>query len=215
MKKLSFILMTAASVLIMSCEKEPIQQIKEESNSAVQKKNYDESNSKAIQWNQLPEELKAAENFSAEKSNASSKIDASYLTSIGPWGGGGGYGYSIYPTASTDKIYAIAVRSGAFVDALSVWYIRTNGTLYSYSVGGTGGTFYLQMISSTERISAIGGRSGAYLDRLTIYTNYKTFSYGGNGGYPFYAGTYYSQILGFYGGAGRFVDRLGAYVYSY
>lgn len=217
MKKLNLVLMITMTVFIFSCEKkEPLQPIQEKvTQQTPQAIQYNESNSKTISWNQLPEELRNAENFKAETaSGTAGKVAASYLTSVGPWGGSGGGAYYIYPTASTDKIYAIAIRSGAYVDALSVWYIRTNGTLYSYSVGGTGGPFYFQPFSPTERITAIAGRSGAYVDRLTIYTNFKSFSYGGNGGNAFYAGTSNSQILGFYGGSGKYVDRIGAYIYS-
>lgn len=216
MKKLSLILMTAMSVFIFSCKKETVQPMDIKTNQGTAATNqYNETNSKAVSWSQLPEDLRNAEIRTAETTmGAASKINASYLTQVGPWGGSGGSSYAIYPTSSTDKIYAIGVRSGSFVDGLSVWYIRTNGTIYSYVVGGTGGTFFLQSFSPTERITAIAGRSGGYLDRLTIYTTTKSFSYGGNGGSAFYAGTGNAQILGFYGGAGTYVDRIGAYIYS-
>ena len=219
MKKLSVIIAVIASVTLFSCGKDNLQPANPQSEPTVsadvkQDNEFNESNSTLLTWNELPGNLKNAEMFVAEKTTFN-KTTASYLTSVGPWGGSGGGYYSIYPKASTDKIYAIGVRSGSLVDGLLVWYIRTNGTLYSYSVGGTGGAFYFQPFSATERITAIGGRSGKYLDRLTIYTNQKSFSYGGNGGSAFYAGTASgTQILGFYGGAGKYVDRIGAYIYS-
>lgn len=221
MKKLNIIILAIASVTLFSCGKDNLQPTNPQTSSTAtsvtkQDVQFDENNSKTITWNELPENLKNAEMFVAEKNtSALGKTTASYLTSVGPWGGSGGSAYSIYPFASSDKIYAIGVRAGAYVDGLLVWYIRTNGTLYSYSVGGTGGAFYFQPFSATERITAIAGRSGKYLDRLTIYTNQKSFSYGGNGGSAFYAGTAAgTQILGFYGGAGKYVDRIGAYIYS-
>jgi hypothetical protein len=216
MKKLNSIAMIALTVFICACnKKDDIQPMSQQPASpAVGTNSFTEKNSKTITWDQLPENLKNAEMLSSTSGEAS-KIAASYLTSVGPWGGGGGGSYSIYPTASTDKIYAIAISSGTLVDALSVWYVRTNGTIYAKMVGGTGGAFYFQPFASTEHILAIGGRSGVYLDRLSIYTNYKSFSYGGNGGGAFYAGAGASQILGFYGGSGSYIDRIGAYVYSY
>lgn len=208
-------MITMSVFIFSSCEKEAIQPAEQKANVAVSTNEFNEKNSKAVKWNELPDELRNAEMFNSEvPEGESAKIAASYITYVGTWGGGGGSFYSIYPKASADKIYAIGVRAGAYVDGLSIWYIRPNGTLYSYVVGGTGGVFYLQLLSSSERITAIGGRSGLYLDRLTVYTNYKSFSYGGNGGGPFYAGAGYNQILGFYGGAGKFVDRIGAYIYS-
>ena len=177
---------------------------------------FNEKNTSTITWDQLPENLKNAEMINAETGTGkTNRTAASYLTSVGPWGGGGGNSFSIYPLSSSDKIYAIGIRSKDFVDALSVWYIRTNGTIYAYNVGGTGGDFHLQAFGPTERITAIAGRSATYLDRLTVYTTAKTFSYGGNGGGTFYSGTQQGgQILGFFGGAKVYVDRVGAYFYS-
>lgn len=216
MKKISLIAMTTLTVFMCSCNKNnDIQPASEPMKTAAQTNSFNEQNSKALSWNQLPDNLKNAEMISSSTtSDVLSKTTASYITSVGPWGGGGGSSYAIYPAASTDKIYAIGIRSGSFIDGLTVWYIRTNGTIYASSVGGTGGTFYVQLFAAAERVTAIAGRSGTYLDRLTIYTNYKSFSYGGNGGAAFYAGAGNAQILGFYGGAGSFVDRIGAYIYT-
>lgn len=214
MKKLSFIAMITLTVFILSsCEKENVQPMQPAS-VTTQENAYNEKNSAAVAWNQLPENLKNAEIYDASASGNAGKITASYITSVGPWGGGGGKPFAIYPLNASDKIYAIGVRSGSYVDGLSVWYIRTNGTIYANVAGGTGGTFYLQPFSATERITAIAGRSGTYLDRLTIYTNVKSFSYGGNGGSAFYAGAGASQVLGFYGGSANLIDRIGAYLYS-
>jgi hypothetical protein len=216
MKKLSLFAMITLTVFILSsCEKEAVQPMQPKATESAQIKSFNEKNSIMLTWNQLPENLKNAEMYESNvDAGTANRVTASYLTSIGPWGGGGGKSYAIYPLSSTDKIYAMAIRSGSFVDGLSVWYIRTNGSIYAYTVGGTGGTFYLQPFTANERITAIAGRSGTYLDRLTIYTNVKNFSYGGNGGSAFYAGASGNQVLGFYGGAATYVDRIGAYIYS-
>lgn len=216
MKKLSFLAMITVAVFILpSCEKEAIQPMQPKADVVAQTNSFNEKNSTAISWNQLPENLKNAEIYESLVSpGTTSKVQASYITSVGPWGGSGGKAFAIYPTTSTDKIYAIGVRSGTYIDGLSIWYQRTNGSLYAYVVGGTGGTFYLRAFQPNERITAIAGRSGNILDRLTIYTNLQSFSYGGNGGSAFYAGAGAAQILGFYGGSGTLVDRIGAYIYS-
>lgn len=216
MKKINLLLVFSLSVIIFGCQKNEMHPALDTKNpaSTLNVPEHNEKNSTAIAWDKLPDQLKNADVISPE-TNTMNKIYASYKYFIGTWGGSGGGSYAMYPTASTDKIYAIAFRSGAYVDQLIVWYIRSNGTLYYYSAGGTGGAYYVQFLSSSEYVYAIGGRSGAYVDRLTIYTNYKSFSYGGNGGVPFFQSVPYTdQILGFYGGAGRFVDRIGAYVYS-
>lgn len=208
--------MFTLSVIIFGCKKNEMHPAVDSKNPAttLNVPEYNEKNSTAIAWDNLPDELKKAEAIPMETTTMN-KIYATYKYFIGTWGGAGGSGYYMYPTASTDKIYAVAVRSGAYVDQLIIWYVRSNGTYYYYNAGGAGGSYYVQFLSSSEYIYAIGGRSGSYLDRLSIYTNYKSFSYGGNGGGPFFQSVPYTdQILGFYGGAGRFVDRIGAYVYS-
>jgi hypothetical protein len=221
MKKLNLIAAVTVSIFLFSCKKETIQPMNDQVSTTTTMNEthngmFTENNSSKYTWDQLPENLKNAEVLIAEStSGTANKTAASYLTQVGPWGGGGGANYSIYPKASTDKIYAIGVRSKNYVEGFAVWYIRTNGSIYSYVVGGTGGDFYLQPFGSSERITAIAGRSATYLDRITIYTTSKVFSYGGNGGSPFYAGANQSQVLGFYGGAKTYIDRIGAYLYSY
>jgi hypothetical protein len=218
MKKFNLFAIIVLTVSLFACRKE--EKISTPSSQAIpmmQANSYNENNTNSISWDQLPEELRNAEVYDASKKISSNKTDASYISQMGTWGGGGGDLFSIYPKSGTDKIYAIGIRSGSYVDGLSVWYKRTNGSIYSYVVGGTGGSFYLQPFLEGERITGIAGRSATYLDRLTIYTNQKTFSYGGNGGNTFYAGVSNSssyQILGFYGGAANLVDRIGAYVYT-
>jgi len=213
MKKITLLLVFAISIVLFGCRKD--EKVypsldSQTSSAALNVPAYNEKNSVAVTWDKLPDNLKNATKLSSEV-----QVEATYKYFIGTWGGPGGSAFYMYPTASTDKIYAIAFRSGSLVDQLIVWYIRSNGTLYYYSAGGAGGTYYVQFLNSAEYIYAIGGRSGRFLDRLTIYTNYKSFSYGGNGGTPFFQSVpSQDQILGFYGGAGQYVDRIGAYVYS-
>lgn len=213
-KTILFTASAVASLFLFSCQKEIPTPTKSTNAIQIDKDDFtfSENNSRTITWNQLPENLKNAENLEAP----STLPRASYILTVGPWGGGGGTPFYIYPTASTDKIYAIAVRSGMYVDALTVWYRRANGTIYSYSKGGSGGSFYIQYFAGDEYIRAMGGRSGLYLDRLSIYTNKKSFSYGGNGGAAFYVSAPSNgQILGFPGRSGRFIDQIGGYVYSF
>jgi hypothetical protein len=213
MKKLNLLVICASIMILSSCEKDKNKPVDTIKNSTAEAFDYTERNSNAISWNQLSDELQNAEQL-IPNSNENAKVAASYQISLGPWGGTGGSFFSIYPTASTDKIYAIAMRSGVYVDALTVWYKRTNGTIYSYNKGGTGGSFYIQYFASNEYIKYMGGRSGAYIDRLSIYTNLKSFSYGGNGGSAFFVSAGSNQILGFFGRSGAYIDQIGGYVYT-
>jgi hypothetical protein len=234
MKKINSLMILALSVLIFSCTKEKVlnpaldNQSPAVAASQTQTTNlpvFDEKNTKAIPFDQFPDKLKNATELPTIRNSSSApaalsnvaaeRISAYYKYFLGTWGGNGGSGYSIYPAGSGDRIYAIGFRAGSYVDALFIWYLRPDGSLYYHNVGGNGGNFYIQYLSEGEYISAIWGRSGAYIDRLGFNTNYKSFSYGGNGGGPFYAPAGpYDQILGFFGGSGVYVDRIGAWVYS-
>src|SRR4051812_9417095 len=103
MKKLSLIAMTALTVIMCSCNKNnDIQPASEKMiTPAAQMNSFNEKNSTALSWNQLPENLRNAEIISSDNTTrALNKTTASYITSVGPWGGGGGSSYAIYPTAS-------------------------------------------------------------------------------------------------------------------
>ncbi|MEO6901513.1 MAG: jacalin-like lectin [Bacteroidia bacterium] len=213
MRKLNLLMIGASIMILSSCEKDKNKPLDTIKNSTTEAFDYTERNSTTISWNQLSDELKNAEQLTTN-SNEHAKITASYQISLGPWGGTGGSAFSIYPTANTDKIYAIAMRSGVYVDALTIWYKRTNGTIYSYNKGGTGGAFYIQYFASNEYIRYMGGKSGIFIDRLSIYTNLKSFSYGGDGGGSFFVSAGNNQILGFFGHSGIYIDQIGGYAYT-
>ena len=180
---------------------------------------FNEENSKPMAWEALPAELRNAIPLKTLKEGKDGQLGATlwstYSYQMGPWGGWGGSSYSIYPPNGS-RIYAMGISSGSLVDRLVIWYQRPDGTIYvGGDRGGSGGTFNIQFFSYGEHITAIGGRTGSLVDRLTIYTNKKWFSYGGYGGSPFYAAVPAGyQILGFYGGSGIYIDRIGFWVYT-
>ena len=237
MKKYNFLALLLLSIFIFSCSKNnDITTPENASNTAEQQNNsqnladakrnvpeFNEKNSLKVTWADLPERLRNAtrlESLQAQPQQGGVSAQASavsYKYLVGPWGGTGGGAYYIWPTrGGYARIYAIAVRSGVYVDAIRVWYIDSNGQLYSYGAGGSGGSYYLSYFSADEYIYAAGGRSYSLLDHLYIWTNKKSLSYGGNGGNYFQyvtpAGNY--QILGFFGGSGSYIDRMGFYIYS-
>jgi hypothetical protein len=182
-----------------------------------------EKNSKKLTWDQLPAQLRNAKRLQnlqqlPKKAVANATTSSiSYQYAYGYWGGTGGSSFAIYPTIAGSRIIAMAVRSGAYVDAITVWYMDPWGNVYyGGSAGGSGGDFYLAFFDADEYIYAVGGRSGQYVDHLYIWTNKKTLSYGGYGGYYFQyvlPSSYY-QVLGFWGGSGSYIDRIGFYMYS-
>ncbi|WP_368668126.1 jacalin-like lectin [Aquimarina sp. RZ0] len=62
----------------------------------------------------------------------------------------------------------------------------------------------------------MAGRSGRVLDRISIYTNKKSFSYGGNGGAAFNVSILPSgfQVLVFFGKSGSLIDQIGFYIHT-
>ena len=216
-----------ASFFLFSCSKnhdqpaKPLDAKQQEQKRLEQElPGYNEKNTTAVAWEQLPSELKNAVSVKtlkeAKEGQLGSSLWSTYSYPMGPWGGGGGSPYSIYPPSGS-RIYAMAISSGSLVDRIVIWYQTAYGTIYvGGDRGGSGGTYHVQYFSPGEHITGIGGRSGGLIDRLTVYTNKKWFSYGGYGGSPFYASVPWGyQILGFYGGSGIYIDRIGFYVYTW
>ncbi len=236
MKKFNFIALLLLSIFVFSCSKKndvtvpnssstQTQQLSTSPNLAAIKRNvpeFTEKNSIKVTWAELPEQLRNATRMeSAKEQPQKGEVNApaaaiNYQYYVGPWGGTGGGAYYIWPTRGASRIYAIAVRSGIYVDAITVWYVDANGQLYSYGAGGGGGSYYLSYFSADEYIYAAGGRSYSLLDHLYIWTNKKSLSYGGNGGnyFQYVTPSSYYQILGFFGGSGSYIDRMGFYIYS-
>jgi hypothetical protein len=240
MKKYNFLALLLISIFIFSCSKENEISLPENAGKSAEQQNpsqnlaeakltvpeFNEKNSKKVPWDQLPSELRNATQLDnskeptkelAQKGQAQAQTAVvSYKYQVGPWGGVGGGAYYIWPTRSGSRIYAIAVRSGSLVDAITVWYLDSYGQLYRYGAGGTGGSYRISYFSADEYIYAAGGRRGQYLDHLYIWTNKKTLSYGGYGGtyFQYVTPSSYYQILGFFGGSGTLIDRIGFYVYS-
>lgn len=177
---------------------------------------FDETNSEALTWDQLPAELRDAKplNNDADEFLRS----CSYNSQSGSWGGNGGSPFNYNPS-TCHRIYAVAIKAGSRVDRLVVWYKSKNGTIYvGLDEGGNGGTYYFQLFSSdgSEFIRKVAGRAGSRIDRLSIYTNKKSFSYGGNGGTYFaFQPPYGTRIRGFHGRSGNEINRIGFYGYAY
>lgn len=236
MKHYNFLSLVLISVLIFSCSKnsdvtvpnntttQSVQQDATQNLASVKRDvpEFNENNTPKLSWAELPERLRNAiplESLKAEPQKtgvAAQAYAVSYQFYVGPWGGTGGGAYYIWPTRGYSRIYAIAVRSGAYVDAITVWYLDANGQLYSYGAGGGGGSYYISYFTADEYIYAAGGRSYSYLDHLYIWTNKKSLSFGGNGGnyFQYVTPNSYYQILGFFGGSGSYIDRMGFYIYS-
>jgi hypothetical protein len=236
MKQYNFLALLIISIFIFSCSKNNDVTVPNNASTQAEQQNttqdlsalkrnlpeFTEKNSKKVTWAELPEQLRNApriENLNGQpqKEQFSAQASAiSYLYYAGPWGGVGGGAYSIWPTRAGSRIYAIAVRSGAYVDGITVWYLDANGSIYAYGAGGTGGSYYISYFSTGEYIYAAGGRSGSYLDHLYIWTNKKSLSFGGYGGsyFQYVTPSSYYQILGFFGGSGIYIDRIGFYIYS-
>lgn len=210
-----------AAAFMFSCESEDevMQPINEGSQPGeADLPHFDQSNSTAIPWDELPAELKEAtpveveESFSPENARTSA---VGFSHSIGVWGGTGGGGFQILPLNPDDQFYAIGIRAGRYVDQIKVWYQRSNGTIYYQgSAGGNGGNYYIQFFAPDEYITTIFGRSGRFLDRIGFVTTKKAFNYGGNGGEYFYSSVSSKhKINGIFGRSGNLIDQIGCYVF--
>lgn len=190
---------------------------------------FDGSNSAKLIWEQLPAALRNATVLKTEEDQAvaATRMAASSAGAVnsfgyqrfsyaaGPFGGTGGGPFYVFPQLDC-RLYAIGIRSGTLIDAITVWYLNADGTIYtSGKSGGNGGSYYVQYFAADEYIYQVNGRSGQSLDQLTFYTNHKSFSYGGTGGGPFSVAVPSGyQVFGFFGRSGTVIDQLGFYIYS-
>ena len=210
--------MTIITMIVMSsCSKEEVTSLDVADGNEQEVPHFDETNSETYTWDQLPSELRDAKPLS-ELENIDERGYCPNNSQSGSWGGNGGSSFNYKPT-NCAKIYAMAIRSGSRVDRLVVWYkdFSTNTIYVGLDRGGSGGNYHLQFFSTdgSEFIRKVAGRSGSRLDKLSIYTNKKSFSYGGNGGSSFvFQPPYGNRIRGFYGRSGSEIDRIGFYGYD-
>lgn len=133
----------------------------------------------------------------------------------GMFGGGGGR-YSEDPVgiAGSTEIRQIAIRAGAYIDAISTTYATPGGTVVR-SHGGGGGERHVINFQPGERITGVYGRTGAYLDSIGFFSedragNRRTHGPfgGGGGGNPFALNR---DILSFACRSGGLIDAIGFY----
>jgi hypothetical protein len=132
-------------------------------------------------------------------------------TIYGPYGGRGGiYFEDVIPHGA--NIVELQIRSGAYIDAIQVFYETGGQRVGLARRGGNGGQLYRFVLQSGEFIRGISGKYGAFVDSLTIHTNLRSSPrYGGIGG----AHNFHTMLpsghvlLGFVGRAGQFVDAIG------
>lgn len=123
------------------------------------------------------------------------------------FGGTGGDPFSDDLTQSC-RIGTVNIRSGTYVDAIEVIYVKPGGGTYSGGQhGGSGGTAASFNLAANETIVRVDVRSGRYVDQLKFTTNLGNVygPYGGDGGS---ASAVTGQIGGILGRSGRYVDAI-------
>lgn len=142
----------------------------------------------------------------------SSSAVSETFTFVGPSGGVGGNFYSA-PQTGGWQLSEIRVRSGAFIDGIQLVYVDVIGQKHTMQHhGGNGGHLDVFKLNPGEYVTRVTGKYGRFVDSLTIATNQgRIKGWGGGGGSAHY--TYSSppgtQIHGFFGGAGQYVDSIG------
>jgi len=110
-------------------------------------------------------------------------------------------------------VSSIQLRSGKYIDAISVTY-RSNSTGDSwndYHGGGGGGQSQTLTLQPGQFITRVNGRAGKYVDQLRItISDGRSVGGGGNGGGAFdWSVPSGSVVLGFYGRSGKYLDQIG------
>jgi hypothetical protein len=136
---------------------------------------------------------------------------------VGAHGGGSGGGFTFRPQSNWRLVH-IYVKTGNYLDSIEAWWVDPAGNQYwSGRAGGSGGYGHNIPISASAPVDGLIGRSGTYVDRIGFQTrpNNGAEVFGGGGGYAFYDDVrpLGRTIQGFYGYAGKYVDRLGGIAY--
>jgi jacalin-like lectin domain-containing protein len=138
----------------------------------------------------------------------------------GYFGGAGGTSFSDPVLTMQPLVIAISsitIRSGTLVDSLQVTYLRADGSTYTTPQhGGDGGAAATITFVSGEHIIALLGSSGEYVNQLAFLTEapngkrntYGPYPSGASGGNAFIVN---SNVLGFFGRSGRYLDAIAAY----
>ncbi|GAV61504.1 Jacalin domain-containing protein [Cephalotus follicularis] len=139
---------------------------------------------------------------------------------MGPWGGDGGNPFSFI---ASHGINEIIIHQGAAANIKSIAFRDTSG-LHSGTFGGhnpndlVNDTKTIDIHWPTEHLVSISGTYGNYDGQLVIRslsftTNQASYGpFGVNTGTPFSVPMEGSHIVGFYGKAGWYLDRIGVIV---
>jgi hypothetical protein len=129
------------------------------------------------------------------------------------YGGSGGNPFSAEDIPSGARIAEIRISAGDRIDSVQMIYDLPDGsTVEGQRRGGSGGRQRIFRLDSDEYITGISGRYGTVVYSLQIQTNKKTSPlYGGSGGSDTFrievpSG---SQVVGFVGRAGQYIDAIG------
>lgn len=159
-----------------------------------------------IDWNQLPEEYKNAPQVAIDQESSdyvSARSNNELDQTFNGFANITGTAFTIPRPPSGTVIDKIGIgHGGTYISYLAVWYRKADGTLYKYSVGGSGGQLVSRTFAAGEYIKSVSGSSGGALNSLTIHTNRATFGAGtsnqGTFSYVATIGSYISNLRGGY-----------------
>lgn len=126
---------------------------------------------------------------------------------IGAYGGS-----SFYVSDPNAKIYGLTVFNGSYVDGITVYYQRPDGSTYGQHFGGWGGNQSWFPIYDGESLVSIGVLYGSWIDHLTLRTSWgRIGSFGGWGGSntASVVAPTGAQVIGFHGMSGSYLNMIG------
>ena len=142
---------------------------------------------------------------------SSSTAFSSSNISLSNLSGGNGGSQFVVLAGPNERITEIAIRSGAYIDAIGITYRKGNKN-FRRTYGGNGGKKRVFKLKKGEVITEIGGKSGKYVDSIYIRTNKnRSMKWGGNGGSKKFKikGTKKNPIIGIWGRSGALIDAIG------
>lgn len=134
------------------------------------------------------------------------------MAEISPTGGSGGM-LRKDPAAGVQRVIAVLVSAGVFVDMLQLIVRHKGSSAALVQHGGYGGHMTPFVLADNEYLTGISGRSSLYINSITLHTNMRESQrFGGGTGereFSINANTN-EQIVGLWCRSDTYIDAIGA-----
>lgn len=222
MKNLIFLAGMLCLITLFSCEKNDLNPITSNIETSMEQVEWDqlsESILKGIEIEDVTNSRSETHPQTIDDQDTGLRACGSHIhTNQGTAGGNGGQTFNIHPNGKCDKIFAVAVKHGNFIEGIIFIYEKPDGKLYAKRAGSTGSVWSVMFFGQNEFIRQVETLSANFINHLRIATNQRSELFGTDASNlkltDFDTQGPNREIKGFYGKSGALIDKIGVRVYS-